>query len=783
MANVFSMSNERVRDVNRNVFDLSFKYSGTFKFGALYPVICKEVLSGDSWNIDPTFGFEFMPMVFPVQTRMRAHLHFFYVRRRNLWRDYKDYFGALKENLDPPYLDFSTNFDNLAKTGSLGDYFGLPTTIVGDYGNAVEMDGLVFGGTGIQDIEHSVEPSSTYYPNATALLNALRSDGTTGELFDSLVLADDFTSLVGNGYNLVCFSQASVNGAQSVSVPYKNLVNGLRFRYSFEGVGELSDAKPFSDLSFAREFIYVVRLYVTNPSTQKIELRDQQVISFDDIQKSVFDGTYSFTDQTFVVEFKYGSSYIESNIPEGSDVGIEMYAIVSNPNPDRGIITPSWSNPRKIALGHGVPGSSFSMDIDCSMQVFYADAPVRDITPETSPYYDSTSLNKDKQLKISAEPFRAYESVYNCFYRDSRNNPLMIDGQPEYNKWIPTDAGGPDTTIYKLRYRNWEQDFLTTAVQSPQQGVAPLVGITTRGDVRFMDQESGNVYTAKANVGEDGQTIESYTIMTPTMPEGNLLALGDMVSSGISINDFRNANALQIWLETNTRKGMTFKDLIKGHFNVDVRFDELDMPEFIGGVSRDVVSYSVTQTSSDVEGSPLGSYAGQASCVGASGDSVTHFCDEPGYIIGILSVVPVPAYSQLLPKHFIKRNVLDHFSPEFGHIGFVPIKYDEVCPIQAFNDDPDSLNDTFGYQRAWYDYLASTDEVHGLFRNQLRNYLMTRQFDIKPTLSESFLLVDPKQLNEVFASTTENGDKILGQINFDISVKRPIPRFGVPRLE
>ena len=252
----------------------------------------------------------------------------------------------------------------------------------------------------------------------------MRSDGTTGELFDSLVLADDFTSLVGNGYNLVCFSQASVNGAQNVSVPYKNLVNGLRFRYSFEGVGELSDAKPFSDLSFAREFIYVVRLYVTNPSTQKIELRDQQVISFDDIQKSVFDGTYSFTDQTFVVEFKYGSSYIESNIPEGSDVGIEMYAIVSNPNPDRGIITPSWSNPRKIALGHGVPGSSFSMDIDCSMQVFYADAPVRDITPETSPYYDSTSPNKDKQLKISAEPFRAYESVYNCFYRDSRNNPM-----------------------------------------------------------------------------------------------------------------------------------------------------------------------------------------------------------------------------------------------------------------------------------------------------------------------------------------------------------------------
>lgn len=413
----------------------------------------------------------------------------------------------------------------------------------------------------------------------------------------------------------------------------------------------------------------------------------------------------------------------------------------------------------------------------------YSATVIRDIDADTSPYWSSTSANKEKQLKISAEPFRAYESVYNCFYRDARNNPLIIDGQPEYNKWIPTDSGGPDTTSYSLRYRNWEQDFLTTAVQSPQQGVAPLVGITTRGDVRFMDQETGNVYTAKANVGEDGQTIESYTVMTPTMPEGNLLALGDMVSSGISINDFRNVNALQVWLETNMRKGQTFKDLIKGHFNVDVRFDELDMPEFIGGVSRRVNVYSVTQTSSDVQGSPLGSYAGQASLAGASGDAITHFCDEPGYIIGILSFVPVPTYSQLLPKHFIKRNVLDHFSPEFGHIGFVPIKYNEVCPVQAFNDNPDSLNDTFGYQRAWYDYLASTDEVHGLFRNQLRNYLMTRQFDVKPVLSESFLLVDPKQLNEVFASTTENDDKILGQIVYDVSVKRPIPRYGVPRLE
>ena len=78
-------------------------------------------------------------------------------------------------------------------------------------------------------------------------------------------------------------------------------------------------------------------------------------------------------------------------------------------------------------------------------------------------------------INVSALPFRAYESIYNAFYRDQRNNPFMIDGVPEYNKWIPSQDGGADFNVYSLRYANWEQDFLTTAVQSPQQGVDALL--------------------------------------------------------------------------------------------------------------------------------------------------------------------------------------------------------------------------------------------------------------------------------------------------------------------
>jgi hypothetical protein len=71
-------------DVKRNTFDLSFSNNLSLKFGKLTPVMCKEVVPGDSFEIDANFGLRLMPTLFPVQSRMRADLHFFYVRNRNL---------------------------------------------------------------------------------------------------------------------------------------------------------------------------------------------------------------------------------------------------------------------------------------------------------------------------------------------------------------------------------------------------------------------------------------------------------------------------------------------------------------------------------------------------------------------------------------------------------------------------------------------------------------------------------------------------------------------------
>lgn len=771
MANVFQMSNERVKDVNRNTFDLSFQNNLTMKFGALYPVFCKEVLPGDTVKIRPTFALEFMPMVFPVQTRMKANLHFFYVRRRPLWNRFMDFMADLTDE-EPPYLDFNANFDEYTQTGRLGDYFGLPTTIIGGFENAVSVTttNVQLRSSRVTDI---ITASSTGNSEFTTLQEMFSAFAFSPKAYYGSFVPGTLNRTTVSMYD-VTFADYNLKAALSAGISLKF---GVKFVSPVSATGIDSVTNSFGCFLRFSDDVIIFLSALTN---------DSPFIKF----SKNYDASEMQLNYEFVIAKEHplfsqiSALYPDGNVP--TDFSLDSVFVCPNVWPSTDALV-SVTNPNKVVLAEW-SGSSFTQSyftIDATVSIpSYAVLP---ITRDVCPFYDSSSDKKDKQKKISAEPFRAYEAIYNAFYRDIRNNPLILNGKPEYNKYIPTDEGGVDTYPYKMHYRNWEKDFLTTAVQSPQQGVAPLVGITNyvnnlNADVTFID-ESGKEYKARLQTTDDGEFIKSVNVDSSDLPSENLRALVDYAQSGISINDFRNVNSFQLWLEVNMRQGLRFKDIIKGHYDVNVRYDELQMPEFIGGCSEDVRVNMVTQTSADTEDSPLGSYAGQATCVGTSKNKITHYCDEPGYIIGILSVTPVPNYSQLLPKHFLKRDVLDIFTPEFGHIGFQPITYAEVCPVQAFNENPASLDDTFGYQRAWYDYLASTDEVHGLFRTELRNYLIGRVFDVKPELSESFLLVDPAVTNAVFSNTTENDDKILGQVYFDCKMKRPIPLYGVPRLE
>lgn len=806
MAGVFARTNEVDNHPKRNTFPLSFQNNLSGKFGVLYPCLVQDVIPGFTFKAKPTFALEFMPTAFPVQTRMRARMHFFYVRNRNLWKDFADFYGKTKEGLVSPYLLFSegTSFNSMAKTGSLGDYLGLPTTFAGSYGDAGYRYTAQRGVTYFDSLKGISE-----FDDPT-LLNGVLDDNILPD-FDSKDLSES-NDLAFLSYGYATSDSLKHLSVKSLVFKYSKLYNDPAFT-----IGGLTDlVRAFTALprqaavclqvsgiineGTVREKRVRFYMYPTAPNGDKTNFSWVSILGsvLNNILESAFATVSNISSGNFSVKYTFKTDLASLCSGITYDGGLNSFRLTrldcgylcsrelfsstfdtfKYDGEGTGFFLNSKGIPETSPLVDGVQWSPIIAPT--SILSTQSVSGVRDITFDECPW----TKQGQKGINISSLPFRAYESIYNAFYRDQRNNPYMIDGVPEYNKWIPSQDGGVDNHVYSLHYANWEQDFLTTAVQSPQQGIAPLVGIVTNEGVTslaFTDAETGESFTAQVDLNEDG-TVKEFKANTSDMPVSQYRTLIDFATSGISINDFRNVNALQRWLETNMRKGYRLKDIIKGHYDVNVRFDELDMPEFIGGVTQDVMPSMVTQTTEGGEGSPLGSYAGQLSCVGTSKHSIRHYCDEPGWIIGILSVVPVPNYSQLLPKYFMRDNVLDYFFPEFGHIGYQPITYREVCPIQAKASGKD-LSTVFGYQRAWYEYISRVDEVHGQMRTSLRNFLVNRVFDVAPELSESFLLVDPSQTNEIFTVTAENEDVWMGQVYFDYQAKEPIPLYGIPKIE
>lgn len=757
MKNIFSDIKDYVKQPNRNVFDMSFQNNATFNFGTLYPVFCKEVIPGDSVSIDTTFALRFLPMAFPVQTKVQANLHFFYVRNRNLWENWKK-FITHTDDVQFPVLDGS---QSCLTTGGLADYLGIPTTLVGNYNSVSNIPLSYFA------FKNNVIATnkSNYFDNginSSALFN-----GQT--VSDLILLSGDRSDVVSKFLQL---SDGNLDRFTLNSVPVSIT---LPFNSVSESGNHLSTTctiifSSLEDNGSFYPFMYVEVVGVPKDNTVVFNLSPELEFIFkDDVATAK-----SFSSTTEMLK------YIRTYCSKGLTLSFYQPRNVS------GILPISIESSQFVDKVSFVYGNDFSDEfVDLS-----------NLPSFKNPFVTNNSSN----IPISALPFRAYESIYNSFYRNELNDPLFVNGKPTYDVYCPNTSDGLDDYDYKLYNRNWELDFLTSAVQSPQQGIAPLVGVSSSGNFTFVNKDSnGNVgyFTADAQFSSDGTTITGFKLSDklqlsgiPTTDVGNvpddikrgtIYNLNQMALAGISINDFRNVNALQRWLETNIRRGYKYRDQIKSHYGVDVSYQELDMPEFIGGISEPVFVNQVNQTT-ETESDPLGSYAGQMSLLASSNHTIRHYADEHGFIMGIMSITPVPNYSQLLPKHFIKYNYLDYFFPEFGHIGMQPIDYREVCPLQVYGVNPSDVNNTFGYQRAWYDYIASVDEVHGLFRTNLRNFVLNRQFDTLPKLNKDFLQVDANQLNDIF-TVQDISDKILGQIKFNCIFKRPIPKYGIPRLE
>jgi hypothetical protein len=663
------------------------------------------------------------------------------------------FFGG-DETVTPPWMDASAfnaaekakvfNIPDDLQTGTLADYLGVPTTITGSFGRTYESNKVTY-------------------------------DRLKGITFSTSISSDPVVA-------------SPVFPASQVAGSPDNSISDFYARQHEKPLSQLFVTKDWAGPSVGYQSNYVGIPYVWNPDS----------IGIDNIEFRIPTKWFSNYDVPFWVGFydRTGAAVAQFSYAEFTSDSIRGdYYVVSTPKTALSGAAQMvfWVDVRKlkkkyvfsehvISYRNGSGSQTGDLySIDVLNNFYYTFSTQKWAKPESAncPFY--TSGDSLPPIPLSALPFRAYESYYNAFGRDIRNNPFIVDGKPEYNKYVPSTKGGPDTYKYQLHYANWEPDAYTTALQSPQAGVAPLVGITSLGEATFRDA-AGIEYHAQLETAEDGDTVTGFQVKSSNAPADVVRNLIGMATSGISISDFRNVNSLQRFLEIRVRQSPRYKNLVKGLFDVNLDYDELMMPEFLGGISDTIPVYKVTQTT-PTEGNPLGSFAGQGSLQSGMRHVIRKYCPEEGYILGVMSVVPAANYSQLLPPHFTRMNLLDWHFPQFNNISYQPMLYKHLCPYQAYAVNPANLNHVFGYQRAYWDLISSFDEVHGEFRSSMRNFLINRVFDEAPELSKDFLLVNPDHVNDVFAMTSENGDKILGSIAFEITKKTTIPRNSIPHIE
>lgn len=387
---------------------------------------------------------------------------------------------------------------------------------------------------------------------------------------------------------------------------------------------------------------------------------------------------------------------------------------------------------------------------------------------------------------VSVLPYRAYQLIFNEYYRDQNLQDKVIvnktGGQvinPEYGELI------------QLRKRNWEKDYFTSCLPDTQKGGEVLLPLGNEVDVKYRpNSPESKVYVAgtgsdpasgSLDISNDAtdKNLEDSGNLSVNIDNSESLYVDLQEATAASINDLRRASRLQEWLERNMRGGSRYIESILSHFGVKSSDARLQRPEYLGGGRSPIVISEVMQTSGSPSetgytNTPLGEMAGHGISAGNT-NRFKRFFEEHGFVFGIMSVMPKTAYQQGLRRHFTRFDKFDYYWPEFAHLG-----EQAVLNRELYNDGTAAGDDTFGYQSRYAEYKYVPSSVHGDFKDNLDFWHWGRKFSSAPALNSDFISYDDDR--RIFAVTETDNDVLWCQLYHSIRAKRKMPVFGTPYL-
>lgn len=404
--------------------------------------------------------------------------------------------------------------------------------------------------------------------------------------------------------------------------------------------------------------------------------------------------------------------------------------------------------------------------------------------------YFGLPTNVDGPLQVNALPFRAYNLIFNEWFRDENLQESLK---------VPTGDGPDNLTDYNLVRRGKRHDYFTSCLPWPQKG--PGVEISIGGSANITATVSGNgrpVFSiANAEHIPPGQLYAvNNTYQAPVQfnagsttganqfplawKDPSLIVSGKAdlsTATPISINDLRQAFQIQKLYERDARGGTRYTEILRSHFGVISPDARLQRPEYLGGSSARISINPVQQTSATNDTTPQGNLA----AYGVASDSFHGFSKsfvEHGYIFGFVNVRADLTYQQGVNRMWSRHGRFDFYWPVLAHLGEQAVLNQEIY-AQGNGDD----EKVFGYQERYAEYRYYPSQITGKFRSTdpqpLDSWHLAQKFSSLPTLSSQFIEDNPP-VDRVIAVQDE--PQFLFDSYIRLKCARPMPVYSVPGL-
>lgn len=441
-----------------------------------------------------------------------------------------------------------------------------------------------------------------------------------------------------------------------------------------------------------------------------------------------------------------------------------------------------------------------------------------------------------RRINLSAFPFFAYLSIWRNFYcnanLDANNKLLYPDDENDFALVDPDDiplnvffASSDDAAVDVppstsracslsfgyFKYRNFVDDYFTSALPWPMRGNVPEVSLNGTAELVDLPVQIDGVPVYASTFWSDGSTfstvkntdgaifrtydsdfstpfvvgaLHSQSVLgtnTTGYSSDPLVVRGDAefrFASGLTWEMIRNLSISTIIQEKMARTDGSYVDFVKTFFDVKPTNYANNVPIYLGGDLQPILYRRVVQVSESAN-TPLGTLAGEglASSEGFLGKA--HF-DDFGLVLGLISIMPDVYYSQGLHRIETYQVQEDFPLPERTELGMQGVLNKEL--YYTGNDTATADNGLFGYQNLYDEWRYAPNELSGELTNPgSANFFpltQSRVFTSAPQLSTAF--VSSKDNIRTDYLSAQGIQPFFLQIANRIRVVQPLPYKAVP---